>query len=99
MRGAAMTKNEAAADALKKAEAERQRLLAIENEKVDVRSKIALSLNEYFEDHLQMSINLLTDLFNNSNLSNFKENSLAIKAFPVTYSNTQFPSPSFHFSF
>lgn len=78
------------AEAARKAEAERQRLLAIENEKVDVRSKISLALNEYFEDHLQMSINLLTDLFNNSNLSNFKENSLAIKAFPVTYSKEHF---------
>lgn len=78
------------AETARKVEIERQRLLAIENEKVDVRSKVSLALNEYFESHLQVSIDLLTNLFNNMNLSNFEPNSQAIKAFPVDYDRKHF---------
>ena len=78
------------AEKAKQIELERQRLLAIENEKVDVRSKISLALNEYFETHLQMSIDMLLNFFNKANLSDFNEKSLSIKAFPVVYDRKHF---------
>jgi len=78
------------AEKAKQVERERQRLLAIENEKVDVKSKVSIALNEWFEAHLQMSVNMLTNFFNKANLSNFNENSLAIKAFPVDYDRRHF---------
>lgn len=78
------------AEKARKAEEERQRQLRIANEKTEVESKVKLALNEYFEAHLQSKIHILTDLFNNANLSNFKENTLEIKAFPVDYSRDHF---------
>lgn len=78
------------AEKARKEEAERQKILAIENEKVEIKTKINLALNEWFEAHLQNSINILLGFFNNASLSDFNEKSLSIKAFPVDYDRKHF---------
>lgn len=74
----------------RKEEAERQRLLKIENEKADVRSKVAIALNDYFEDHLREKVNYLVDVFNSAIIEDFKSVQHFVENFPVDYSREHF---------
>lgn len=78
-----------AAEAEKKRK-EAERKLAIENEKTDVRSKIELALNQYFEEYLQEAITFVTDTFDNTTIEGFKEQSEEISGFPSSYPKDHF---------
>lgn len=75
-------KKAAEAEALRK---EAERKLAIENEKTEVKSKIELALNEYFEEYLQEAIDFITEIFNNTTIKDFKPQSEEISGFPTVY--------------
>ena len=69
----------------KQKEREAQRKLQIEKEKADITSRITISLNDYFNNHLTESVAYLNSLFNSIALSNHILVKQEIESFSDTY--------------
>jgi len=73
-----------------KAEAEARRKLLVENEKVEIRKKVALDLNTFFTNQLNTVIVHLNDVFNKATLENIESMVKNISSFSPIYEKVHY---------